>query len=642
MTRPRTLSRTPAAAISVPARLTDAGASFWGELPALVAIAALGLGTVAVGDTAARTGRQDLGGVLFWFGVLAIFAPGAARIAMPRTARFERLGAVVLVATAIYVVKVLNSPAAFSFGDELAHWRTADDILRTGHLFERNPLSLTSPVFPGLQIATTAIANVTGLSIYASGVVVIGLARVSMMMAGFLLVERVTGSSRVAAMASFLYMGNPNFMFFTAQYSYESLALPLAIVTIYLGAIRSRTATVDVPIGFGTSVRSQVVTRSRAIDVALALTVLSVVISHHLTAYALALLLAVWSLVTVVLRRRREVAFPAPMLITVFTAVAAVGWLFTGAPITLTYLLPVVQGAIRQVFEVLGGTAPPKRLFAANTSIVTPLWERVIAFMDVGVVSALLAWSLAWFARRQRTWDRYCGNALALTLAAAAVLQFPAQALRLVPGSTEISNRSSEFLYLPIGFVVALGIRYVWIARPRPRLRAASFTIIATIVFMGGVIIALAPWARLPGPYLVTGDTRAIQPESIAATAWLRREFGPDQAVIGDQTNELLMGSYGEENAIHGLSWIYFSSDLGSEELQALSRAGVRFIVVDRRVTTMLPLVGYYYENREPGAKRHTEPIQPSQLEKFDGRKDMTRAFDSGNIVIYVFRQGPA
>jgi hypothetical protein len=592
----------------------------WGLLPALLVIAMLGLLVVAAGFNAGRLGHIELARILFWIGVIAIFAPAAAHCVMTGTSRFERLGSVVVVGVCVYLVKVLNSPGGFTLLDEFSHWRTASDILLTGHLFEPNPLSLTSPVFPGLQIVTAAMVDLTGLPIHTCGLIVIGVGRVILLMSLFLLVERMTASSRVATVACFLYMGNPNFMFFTAQYGYESLALPLAILAIYLAAIRMRDPN-----------------KRAAIDVALLLTILAVVITHHLTAYALALLLTVWSLLTAVMRRRGEVALPAPYLMAGVAVVAAVAWLFVGAPITLQYLLPVVIGAIRQVFDVASGLSPIKPLFAGDPALVSPTWERIVAFIDVAMVSITLLWSLIWVGRKVRPWESHRANALVVTFVAAALLQVPALALRLVPRSSEISNRSSEFLFLPVGFVIALAITELWLRRTHREIRRWVFAAAATVVFMGGVIIGLPPWARIPGPYLVTGDTRAIQPESLEATSWLRREMGPGRRLIADQTNAILMGSYGGENTIQGLSWIYFTADLGTEALEGLSSTGVEFIVVDWRMTKMLPIVGYYYEQREPFARRHTEPIQPSQLEKFEGRSDMTRIFDSGNILIYAF-----
>ncbi|MCA1552811.1 MAG: hypothetical protein LC737_00370, partial [Chloroflexi bacterium] len=79
-----------------------------------------------------------------------------------------------------------------------------------------------------------------------------------------------------------------------------------------------------------------------------------------------------------------------------------------------------------------------------------------------------------------------------------------------------------------------------------------------------------------------------------------------------------------------------FSPQLGTAELNALRRAGVRFVLVDKRLSTMLPLTGYYYERGEPESRQHAEPISLSALTKFETAKDFKRIFDSGNIIIYA------
>ena len=220
------------------------------------------------------------------------------------------------------------------------------------------------------------------------------------------------------------------------------------------------------------------------------------------------------------------------------------------------------------------------------------------------------------------------------------LLYFPVEGLRVVQGSTEISNRAQEFLFLPIGFLCAIAFHYFWPSRRINKVRIGTLSVVVTLVFIGGVILGMPLWARMPGPYLVTGDTRAIQPESLSASTWLRSAFGTDNKVIADQTNALVMGSYGGQDVLHGLSWVFISPNLGRAEFGALRGSGVQFIVVDRRVTTMLPVVGYYYEPGEPGDGRHTEPMDPAQLQKFDKSPALTRVFDSGNIAIYAL-DGP-
>ena len=51
------------------------------------------------------------------------------------------------------------------------------------------------------------------------------------MAALFVLFTRVSGSARLAGIAVMIYAGNSNFLFWGAQYSYESLSLPLLVAS---------------------------------------------------------------------------------------------------------------------------------------------------------------------------------------------------------------------------------------------------------------------------------------------------------------------------------------------------------------------------------------------------------------------------
>ena len=82
---------------------------------------------------------------------------------------------------------------------------------------------------------TAAISSVTGVSIFISGLVLIGLMRVVMMAALFLIFE-APPPARIAVLATVLYAANPNFVFFNAQWAYESFSLPIALVAVALAA----------------------------------------------------------------------------------------------------------------------------------------------------------------------------------------------------------------------------------------------------------------------------------------------------------------------------------------------------------------------------------------------------------------------
>jgi len=186
-----------------------------------------GLLLVAIADGAARSG-DAWAEPLFWLGLLTIFVPLTGRLLLPGPARAERIGLIATLGAVLYLVKVLHSPVNFTFHDEFVHWSNVQNAISTGHLFVRNPVLPVSGDFPGLSSVTAATAQLAGIPIFTAGLIVIGVARLVAVLAIYLLYESVSGSSWVAGIGAALYAANPGFVFFDAQFSYESLALPFA------------------------------------------------------------------------------------------------------------------------------------------------------------------------------------------------------------------------------------------------------------------------------------------------------------------------------------------------------------------------------------------------------------------------------
>lgn len=72
-----------------------------------------------------------------------------------------------------------------------------------------------SPYYPGLEMVTDALSTMTGLSIFQAGIAVISAARILMVLSLFMFYEQVTKSSRMASIATMIYMLNPHFLFST-------------------------------------------------------------------------------------------------------------------------------------------------------------------------------------------------------------------------------------------------------------------------------------------------------------------------------------------------------------------------------------------------------------------------------------------
>ena len=189
ITAPLTAPRTTPAAIAESARATHGS---WGWLPVLVLIAAFGVASVG-GAMQLALAQRPGANFMLWLGLLLIYVPVAFRMALPQTPRRERIALAVWLGLALYLVKILRSPAGFTFHDELPHFATANMILRTGRLFGPTSLQEVSAFFPGLEIITSALVSVGGLSIEAAGLVVIGVARIVAALAIYLLYEEISG-----------------------------------------------------------------------------------------------------------------------------------------------------------------------------------------------------------------------------------------------------------------------------------------------------------------------------------------------------------------------------------------------------------------------------------------------------------------
>lgn len=599
------------------ARVT-AGATNWGWLPALTLNSSLGLLLVAFATTLARSGNP-WAEPLLWVGLGLLFLPIAARILLVEAERHERIGLLLVLGIALYLVKVLHSPAHFTFADEFMHWRTAEDMLSSGSLFVYNPLLPISSLYPGLETVVTALTSLSGLSIYTSGLIVLAVARLVFTLALFLFFEQATQSARVAGIATMLYMTNPNYVFFGSQFAYETLSLPMAALVLFFALRREQHSE----------------TNGHGYSVFLLMALGAVLITHHLTTYALVAFLLAWTLVDWCLRRRSPHASAiGPGNITLLACVAALAWLMWIADRTVSYLVPPFSKTAIEMLRLLAGESGGRQLFRSATG-VAPLPERLTGIGSVLLLLAMLPSGLWEVWRRQR-------NNVMLLVCAVGALAYPATlALRFSQRGAEISNRASEFVFIPLVLVIALAVVASDNWRWMQRLRTTALPMCATIIFLGGVIVGWAPWSRLPGPYAVAADARSIEPQGTLAAFWMRDYLGSNKRIASDRTNRLLFGSYGQQRPVTSygdqlpVAQVFFAPTLGPTERMILQRGQVEYLVVDRRLSDGLPLASSYFEGGENAGKRPETPLAAANLAKFDELAGVSRIFDSGDIRIY-------
>ncbi len=561
-----------------------------GRTPEVLVLVGLGLLLVALGDGMARSSGA-LAVPLFWAGLAVIGAPIAVRLLGEGTSRRERLWLVSILGIAFYLVKVIHDPLQFTFYDELLHLRTAEDILRTGRLFGDNSLLPASPLYPGLEILTSVVSSVTGASVYDAGLVIVGAARLIVVVGLFLLYERLTTSHRAAGVGVLVYAANPQFLYFNAQFSYESLGIALTVLVLGLASSygsRWRGLIATAVVGFG------------------------VVVSHHLTAYVLTGILGGWALITR-MRGMPRSSWRAPATLFVAMIAFIAGWIIFVASETIPYLGPRFADAL-ELIGLLTGQTQVRELFAGPPSGLAAPWERFLAYASVLIVLAVLPLGL-W-----RLWRAFRRVPLAVTLGLVAATYPVTLLLRLSQRGSEEATRTPEFVFLGVGLLAGLVVIADWRAplrRVAPTIHAAlspqrlrwlnAAGVLAFLVLLGGsVVIGTPAWARQPGPYLASADPRSIEPNGKLAAVWALDHLGPDNRIVADRINRILMGSYGRQDAVtvfrDGLStWRLFTEPVvDTKALDILAAGHIDYLVVDLRLVGVDPFTRSFFEAGEP------------------------------------------
>lgn len=584
------------------------------------AFAADGAGVVllAAADARARSGDSSGAGyLLFWAGLALIFLPSAGVLLLSRRGRAARLAVALGFGLALYLAKVVYEPTMFAFHDEFAHYRNAANLLASGQLFGYNPLIRATGYYPGLAAATDAVVRLTGLSVYTSGLILIGCARLVMVGALFLLVDELLGSPRAAGVAVVVYAAEPNFLYWDGQYGYESLALPLALLTIcFLARRNGRKPSVP------------------AVLCSLA-TALAVVATHHVTAWALAALLMAWATAGW-LRRRRSHGTSAgaaefvPTLPAAVTTGTAVVWVAAVAPITVEYLGPVLTRAVAQGFQLITTLHTSRTLFANTGQAATaPEWERLAAIAATLVILAAVPAALY---RSRRSGLPVVAKLLAWSsLAWVALLP-----LRFTADGQETANRSADFLYVGIAICFALLLE-PFLDSSRWR-RVLALGLVA-LVFVGGISVSWNYSQRLAPDYRLTNGSAAVTPDDQALAHWMLTALGPGHRIATDSQTGLALGSVGRQDVLSSAEdnarvWlVFYPPTVTSGVLSEIRRSAAQYVVVQWDVLDV-PTGNTRFDDSEP-AQYYNSPLTAASLSKFDASPAFREIYTAGSLRVY-------
>jgi hypothetical protein len=613
-----------------PAAAGSAPKPAWWCAGTLTVAGAVGAALLVAADRAAEWQRGSPFG-LFWLGILVFTLPAAWWAIRPGSSARLRLAVLVGYALFTYLPKLLRNPAGPLFHDEFAHWRQSQEILLDGRLFEPNPIVRVVGDFPGLHATVASLASLTGLSIWHAALMVLVLAHLLVVLGVAVLAEELWQDRRIAAVAAIIYSLNSSFLFFDTQFGYESLAVTLFVWTL---------------VGLQRAMRGPAL-RTRMGWAAVTLMLAGgTIATHHLTAIGLIATMTVVVLVVTVRAARRRAPAAAAWTALALTAAAAglvTGWLCWVAPRTAGYLDPYLGRAIDQIAGMAGdGGEGGRTLFSQS---VAPWWERAAAF--AAPVFAFAAMALAAHRLRRRTGGDPVARSGAIAMLILGAIYFPAALLILTPSGAEGARRSWAFSYLGIALVVAPVVVTV-LDRGRRWVTGGGMLALCTLMLVGNTAAGMNPSYRFPGPPVYGSDTRTVTPEVLAAASWLRATQGRNLRILADRYSGLIFGSYGEQNPATG-SVTFPTYDVYLAQpgrpippalLGQLNAWQFGYLIVDRRMASVVPEIQIYFETNEPIPHNGRPAFTIGQLTKFDSTPWTIKIYDSQHIAIYRFDFG--
>lgn len=616
--------------------------------PVLVAIECLvtvGAGTALLvhADNIASQGHSPLARYsFFWLGMAAATGPPILLALRARTARIRAL-AITGLGMGIYLPEFLRSPLAPSVGDAFAHWGEAQLILRTGHIYVPVPLDPIGEYYPGLESMVVVLHELTGLSLYTSGTLALGLLH-GLTLVGIAAFAQTALklTDRGGTIAAIVYAASPGFIWFDSWYSYESLAIPLLVWALVV------------------TVRSLAATDYRSLLTNLAFLLLlgsTCVVTHHLSSYSLILLLVVFA-APALLRpdtpAARRVPAAAILALALGLAAFAAWWVLDHDIPMLAYLGDPVSAGFKGALRLLTGTragpgsgtvlgaAPAARTLFSGSLL--PAYERVCAFAVPLVLFPFLL-RAAFHLRRRLT-----GPAVAIAaLGCAFLLSLP---LALTSAGSAAAHRSWTFSYFGVASLLALGLSPSPTHATRPptlfrqppgshyvsrRLPILGILLLFWLLLVGNFGANVNDYWQFPGPFLVNMDGRTASPALIDAALWMARHAPPATHILS--TSEESGVFYGYATAVDPsfeLSWqVFFSTPtVPSLFLQGIKSQRVKYIVVDYRIATMYPTAMPYFSDYEPLLERY--PPSLSVLTKFAHVSWATRVYASGPVSIFA------
>lgn len=560
---------------------------------------------------AAAFSRHQGGGVtelLFWGGVAVILLPSFYVLIRPWEKSWQTIVLLAQLAISLYLIKILRLPHAVGFDDEFDHFRQLKVTLATGNPFTYNPILPVVGHYPALPIVTSTVAWVTRIPAFTAAMVVIGAARIAGLVSVFFIAKAFARERTAPAIACMVFIGGPTYLYFDAQYAYESIGFPLALFAIAV------------------SLSIYKATDKRKLQWAwagFALLAAATTVAHHLSSTFLVLTLGLMALFA---GFQKVGHWKRLVWATAVSAAMVIVWTLIESPATISY---VANQSVKPFQNFITGNTPVRAPFS-GAYLPSPLWEQIFSILvqaGIGVLVLIAAWVAykAWRGGETLIWVAVAG------------LIYPATAVaRLVPGINEAANRASGFTMVWAALLLA-----TYLPRPsdwkiRGRILYAAGGV---LIVMSGFMAGTGYYARYPIPYYAGGPGQADSYER-AAAVWMGENLPPDATFCSDRIFGRVIASYTTMIPVSDITPSdSFCRDMfvGPEWTSTMTYEAeyhkYQYIAVDTRLSKNIPPDGYFFDVEK--GTHYTKPLPKSALTKFSEQPHLELVYSNGPIRIY-------
>lgn len=507
----------------------------------------------------------------------------------------------------LYIPHTLSSPNHFHVYDELIHYQTTSMVYETGNV-DMNLISfIISKYYPSLEILTVFFKNITGDSVFTSGLILIGIIHSSIVIFLYLFFRNIC-SEKIASIGAFAYFFNSSYTHFDTYFSYESIGLPLLIICLF--AISNNTNTIKMAF----------------IQIVL---IIGLVVTHHFSSYMLLLFMVILLIIKTV-NRADVKAYRKIRTLTFLTGTLIFSWILYIATVVLTYYHGIFGNAVTGILKLSLFEERVSELLS-NQFLDIPFYELFIRrFVYTPLILILVFTGIYYLYSKKKLFNEYV-----LTLTIFSGLFF-VSLLGALTAAFEV-GRFATYGFIGIAFLIGVSIEGIQKIRPLKII----VPVIIMLLFIGGISVGISSPYR--GSY--SDNIRFGQPtitmDVVSSADWSEKYMGRYNRVISDMVTGSVFDHYGYQRVILFSAWnVFFPSDINSEVLKHLNFYAIDYLAVDNRVTKYISELRYYFDRRELYVENHpeygrTEPIPIGSIKKFDNSTIFLKIYDNGNIGIY-------